>query len=85
MLNALQKFIGWLGDLIELVLDAVLYLLPDSPFQKIELPAILKDYLGYINWFIPFQLMSRTLLVWLSAIIVYYAYQSILRWTKAIS
>ena len=85
MLKALQKFIGWLGDLVELVLDAVLYLLPDSPFQKIELPAVLNDYLGYINWFIPFRLMSNTLLVWLSAIIVYYAYQSILRWTKAIS
>lgn len=84
MLNVLQKFFGWLGNLFDTILNAVLVLLPDSPFQKIALPEELQDILGYINWFIPFRLMSNTLLFWLSAIIVYYAYQVVLRYTNAV-
>lgn len=64
--------------------QALLYLLPTSPFRKaIDLLGNI-PYIQYINWFIPIEEIILILLWWGSAIAVYYAYMIIFRWIKAI-
>lgn len=66
------------------VLNTVMYLLPDSPFSDIEIPAEVKKILGYVNYFVPIRAMLIIGASWLSAISIYYLYQVILRKVNAI-
>lgn len=77
--NLFKGFLGVLSDLAAVIL----YLLPDSPFTALSNSPV-APYLGWINWFVPIQFILNTLVAWLSAIAVYYAYSIILRWIKAI-
>lgn len=74
------EFVSWL----EIILVKIVDVLPNSPFQKMVIPAELTNVLGYLNWFIPVAFMSSVMGFWTSAIFVYYAYILILRWTKAV-
>lgn len=68
-------------------LNAVVLLLPDSPFKFLKedyVPQAIKDILPYLNWFIPVGAIMTILELWLTAVAVYYIYQTILRWVKAI-
>lgn len=84
----LGKFFGdcknWLENFLNDVQAAIMVLLPDSPFKNISVPKDITDILGYINWLVPFYMIGNTLLLWIGAITVYYAYQTILRWIKSI-
>ncbi len=73
----------WLGNLLTDVINWLVDLLPDSPFQAIEM-SIFDSYLGYINYFVPIDFMVSTFLLWLGAISIYYIYSVVLRWIKAI-
>lgn len=76
----------WNGftDIANSILNAILFLLPDSPFADIEIPAEVKKILGYVNYFVPIRAMLIIAGSWISAIGVYYLYQIILRRIKAI-
>lgn len=81
--NIFNNFCNWLSDKIN-ELQAILFaLLPDSPFQ-LSFPPEVQELLCYINWLIPFYLFGNTLMVWCAAILIYYSYQTIMRWVKAI-
>ena len=75
--------INWLFEILAQVLSWVVNLLPNSPFTAISNTPI-APYLGFINWFIPFDFVITTLTLWLSAIAIYYVYSVILRWVKAV-
>ena len=62
---------------------AVVALLPDSPFAILSNTAV-GQYMGWLNWLVPLEQMVAVLEVWLSAILIYYVYVTILRWIKAI-
>lgn len=67
--------------------NAVVLLLPDSPFVFLEeeyVPEAIRDILPYLNWFIPIGSIITIIELWLTAVAVYYVYQTILRWVKAI-
>lgn len=66
------------------VLNAILFLLPDSPFADIEIPPEVVKILGYVNYFIPIRAMLGIGASWLGAIGIYYLYQVILRKVHAI-
>jgi len=70
--------------LFKSLLSWVLALLPDSPFQMLNNSPI-AAYVGYLNWVIPIDFMVSTMELWLTAITVYYVYQAVLRWVRAIS
>ena len=58
--------------------------LPRSPFRQVidrlgEIP-----YVREIAWFVPIDEIVLLLMYWTSAILIYYGYQLILRWVKAI-
>lgn len=81
--SILNSVTGWLSSFINEIQAVLFALLPDSPFQ-FDLPESVQSVLSYINWVIPFYMIDNTLLIWCSAILIFYAYQTILRWIKSI-
>lgn len=51
-------------------------LLPDSPFQTFfaDRLGVISDMLGWINWFIPFDLCFKITEVWVTLIAAYYLF-----------
>lgn len=76
----------WNGitDVLDDIVNAIVLLLPDSPFKDIDIPTEVKDLFGYVNYFVPVGAMLTIGTSWLTAIGVYYLYQTILRWAKTI-
>ena len=73
---------SFLSDFAEWALG----MLPDSPFlflQDFE-NSDFQVYINYLNWFIDFQKINAILVAWCGAILIYYLYQIVLRWAKAI-
>ncbi len=65
----------------------VLSLLPECPFEflyKLGTNSIISEVLGMVNWFIPIYSFVAILEGWVAAVAVYYVYQVVLRWLKAI-
>lgn len=62
--------------------------LPISPIQKWvanwEGISFIRQYLKYVNWFIPFSTILNLLGVWLAAIAVFYGGSALLRWLNII-
>lgn len=80
----MTEFWNGFTDIANSILNAILFLLPDSPFADIVIPAEVKKILGYVNYFVPIRAMLIIAGSWISAIGVYYLYQIILRRIKAI-
>ncbi|MCX4341832.1 MAG: hypothetical protein OSJ72_19675 [Lachnospiraceae bacterium] len=68
MLNILSAFFEKIYDL-----------LPDSPFQAFFADKMgpLYDMLGWINWFIPFDICFKITEIWVIAISAYYLFMLI--------
>ena len=78
-----NNIFDWLFDFLADILQWVVDLLPDSPFDKLDI-TVIEPYMGYINWFIPFDFILSTLTAWLVAVSGYYFWSVILRWIKAV-
>ena len=79
IIDILNFIIKSLGAILSLIFS----ILPPSPFAVIK-NSIIAEYLPYINYFIPFDEVVVILQTWLIAVGVYYLYQIVLRWIKAI-
>lgn len=77
MLAKISEFLAKIAGL-------VLSFLPDSPLKPIIEGLENMPWLGYLNWFVPVGTFITIGTVWLSAIAVFYTYQMILRWAKAV-
>lgn len=71
-------------DVLNDIVSAIVLLLPDSPFADVEIPDEVVQIMGYVNYFVPVSAMLAIGISWLTAIGVYYLYQTILRWAKTI-
>ncbi len=80
----LKKFWNGIAGIVDDIINAVLFLLPDSPFADVEIPMEVRAILGYVNYFVPVGAMLAIGASWLAAIAIYYIYQTILRWAKTI-
>lgn len=80
----MTEFWNGFTDIANKILNAVLLLLPDSPFADVVIPAEVQKILGYVNFFVPIRAMLIIAGSWISAIGIYYLYQIILRRIKAI-
>lgn len=76
--------INFLISCIGKILNVIFSILPPSPFNIIDNSPI-AEYLGYINYFVPFDEAINILQVWIVAVGIYYIYQVALRWIKAIN
>lgn len=72
-------FTAWLEDMAYHIIS----LLPDSPFALIDNSPI-QPYLAQMNWFIPFDYVVALTSIWLTAISIFYVWQLLLRWVRAI-
>lgn len=72
-----------LGSLLMSALTWVVQFLPDSPFQLINNNDV-QTFMGTLNWFLPMSQIVAELQLWITAVAVYYVYQIVLRWIRAI-
>ncbi len=76
-----------MGDILSGGLNAILSLLPDSPFKVLDdltASGEIAEWLGYVNWFVPIYSFVGILEGWLLCIGIYYIYQVVLRWLQVI-
>lgn len=83
--NFFSGMVDGINDVANKVFEAVLVLLPTSPFQNIKLDPIFVNFLGYFNYYFPMSTLLVIAASWCSCIAIYYAYQLILRSIKAVS
>ncbi len=84
MPNWLKSIWNGITDIDNYIISAVIAFLPDSPFATVQIPDEVRRILGYVNYFVPIGAMLAIGTGWLSAIGIYYLYQTILRWAKTI-
>ncbi len=72
-----------LGSLLMSALTWVVQFLPDSPFQVINNSDV-QSFMGTLNWILPMSQIVAELQLWITAVAVYYVYQIVLRWIRAI-
>ena len=82
-MDTLQNIFTSVANFINEVLGSILFFLPDSPLNLMSYDP-LEPYLQFINYILPIQEIIVFLEAWLLAITVYYVYQLVLRWLKAI-
>lgn len=83
-MEALKSIWNSITDVVDDIVNAIVFLLPDSPFKDVEIPAEVQEIFGYVNYFVPVGAMLSIGTGWLTAIGIYYLYQTILRWAKTI-
>lgn len=76
----METFLSWLNS----IAGTVLSFLPDSPFAPFISAMSEWKWLGYLNWIFPVGTFIEIGKIWLSAVGVYYIYQIILRWVRAV-
>lgn len=82
-MEVFNNVVNWIGDKLNWILSFITVVLPDSPFSLLDNSPI-SEYIGYINYFVPIDFMVDALSAWTGAILIFYGYQIIMRWAKAI-
>lgn len=60
-------------------------ILPDSPFTgMVENLELQQDFLEYLNWFLPIDIMGNMMLAWLDCILLYVLFYLIAKLVKMI-
>lgn len=80
----LQNVIDIIKGIFQKMFDAILSLLPNSPFQYMLQNMTALPYLPVLNWFVPVAEIVYVTSLWLVAIGIYYVYSAILRFVRAI-
>lgn len=76
--------LGWLNDLFNSFGQALLKILPTSPFQGLISAFSQIPFLNELNWVIPVGDFIKIGTLWLGAIGLFYMYQIVMRWLKVI-
>lgn len=83
--NLLIYILNTLIFLFSKVLSLIFFVLPDSPFIGfVSRNSTITNYLSYLSWLIPIKEIITVLVVWLSAMMIYYVYSIVMRWIKLI-
>lgn len=81
MINQLME---WITNLVQNIGNALLSLLPTSPFRNFIDGWTPPEYLGWLNWFFPVGEIITILGIWLGSITLFYLYSIVMRWIKMI-
>lgn len=76
-------FFDSLGSNIMNALTWVIELLPTSPFSAVSNKDV-ESFMGTLNWFLPMGQIVAELELWITCVSIFYIYQIILRWVRAI-
>jgi hypothetical protein len=66
------------------ILSSIISLLPDSPFGAFIMALDKFTWLSWLNWFVPISSFVAIGQAWLTAVGIYYIYQVILRYARAV-
>lgn len=63
-------------SLIKWVVLVIFNILPDSPFQQmVEQMSVDADFLQYLNWFLPLDIIGNMMLAWLDCMLLYLVFK----------
>lgn len=79
-----MDFLSSIGETVSSIGDKIIELLPRSPISFIDSNPQIREYISFMNWFIPVDTMIAMTEAWLTAIVIYYVVQIILRWAKIV-
>ena len=79
-----QGLVNGINEVSSAIFNTIMALLPTSPFLNIKIPQELSDLMGYLNYYVPFSGMLTIGAAWISCILVFYGYQMLLRFIKAV-
>lgn len=79
-----MDFFNYVGQQFSNLGETIINALPSSPIVWLEANTQIKQYLKWVNWFIPIYQMIPVLEAWLVCVICYYVIQVILRWIKVV-
>lgn len=85
MSETLSKGFYAICELTAGVIDWILSFLPDNPFSNFNLPGGASEYLGWVNWILPIGNIIKIITAWVGALVVYYLYNIIYKWIKAVN
>ena len=76
-----------LNDFLNGIISTLVAVLPQDPFiSTIEgFNTAFSQYIGYINYFIPFGMMSDILAVWIVSVGLWYLYRALASWLHLVS
>lgn len=83
MINFLVSFLNLIIKALGSVVQFVFGILPNSPFTILDNSPI-AEWLGTLNFFVPVSEIIAICELWLVSVGLYYIYQIVLRWVKAI-
>lgn len=66
------------------LIEAIIAILPTSPFAEFISEFASLPFLGYLNWFFPVHECLVVMTAWLGAIALFYVYSIVMRWVKMI-
>lgn len=75
----MSDFIKSINDIANSIFQWVLAFLPDSPFRNFKFPPEMAEFLGILNYYVPFNTFLVIGTAWIGCIAIYDAYQLILR------
>ncbi len=71
-------------EFINGALGTVLGFLPNSPFTAYLSAMEQMEWLKWLNWVVPIEQFISIGTAWLACVGIYYVYQVILRWARAV-
>lgn len=71
-------------DALNGLAQAIVRVLPVSPFKQFLEQFANLPFLGYLNWFVPVRSILIVMGVWLTAVAAFLVYSVIARWVKLI-
>lgn len=73
-------------DFFVQLINSILTVFPQDPFQPflLEMKTNIASFLGYVNYFIPFDKLVIILHAWIVCIAAFFAWQALARYLKLI-
>lgn len=78
------KCLNGLISLLGSVLSAVLFILPDSPFQSLTVENDVVSVLAKVNYFLPLDYIMGINAALISCVLLWYGVQMVFRWIKMV-
>lgn len=79
-ISLINTIVSVIGTLIQFTIN----LLPNSPFASLMVSNISSEYLSHLAWVVPIESILTVFSSSLVAVTIFYIYQVLLRWIKAI-
>ena len=74
-----------INQFLRAIVGVIMAILPNSPIKPFIDSIQSVTWLGWLNWVVPVGTFVAIGTAWLAAIVVFYTYQLILRWSKAVA